>query len=162
MNIASSSTTWKPIACQNRRAVTGSTPAPSDTSRRPIEAGRPSSTRSIRPATSSGASVEVSVTPSAVGTGVGAGVGGGVGERLGGVAGIGGQTDILRGHRASSPSGQRDRTWMTSPADTADQPSAERTVSLPASSTPVATPWRTTPPGSCTSTSRPTVAQAAR
>ena len=44
VNIASSSPTfWKPIACQNRRAVTGSTPAPSDTSRRPIEAGRPSS-----------------------------------------------------------------------------------------------------------------------
>ena len=57
--------------------------------------------------------------------------------------------------------GQRARTWTTSPADTAHTPSVERTVSLPASSTPVATPRRTTPPGSCTSTSRPTVAQAA-
>ena len=53
VNIASSSSTfWKPMACQKRRAVTGSTPAPSDTSRRPMDAGRPSRARSTRAARS--------------------------------------------------------------------------------------------------------------
>ena len=160
---ASSSLTWSSLIIRATR-LSASRSASVNIASRPRRSGSPSRARTGGPSTGS--------TPAPVGH-LAASHRGGAAEQHASTRSIRagdvvrrprrrpGQADILRGHRASSPSGQRDRTWITSPADTANRPRRSARSVCPHRRHLSRHHGAPTPPGSCTSTSRPTVAQAA-